>query len=117
MHTQRLTQLNVDDAVARMGDRDIYNEVGQFFAENLEEYIERLDHVISEDREFDATRYAHSLKSNCATVGADDLKEEFYKLEILCKENKMHEAKILFATLQEPLREVGRKLQEITKTP
>ena len=117
MFDQPLTQLNVDDAISRMGDRNIYNEVGQFFAENIEEYIERLDHVISEDREFDATRYAHSLKSNCATVGADNLKEEFYKLEMLCKENKMREAKALFATLQEPLREIGRNLREITNSP
>ena len=114
MNSQFLTQMNVDEAVARMGDKEIYNEIARFFAENLEEYIDRLEHVISEDREFDATRYAHSLKSNCATLGADNLKEELFKLEKLCKENKMHEAKTLFASLQEPLREVGRKLLEIT---
>lgn len=114
MNTEHLARLNTDEAVARMGDREIYNEIAGFFAENLEEYIERLDHVISEDREFDATRYAHSLKSNCATLGADNLKDELYELEKLCKANKMHEAKELFASLQEPLREVGRKLLAVS---
>lgn len=83
-----LVALNLEEAVERMGDRDIYLEIARYFASHLEQTLEQLRAALHEGRVEEATRLAHSLKGNCATVGADALREECLKLEHLCRAGK-----------------------------
>jgi HPt (histidine-containing phosphotransfer) domain-containing protein len=95
--------LNVDEAIARMGDRDIYLEISQLFAGQLPHSLDDIDRALAGGEIDDAARLAHSMKSNCATVGADELRERCYALELLCRSGNIDASRRAFAECRDEL--------------
>ena len=59
-----------------MGDREIFLEISGYFASRLPEALEELGLALETGNMAEATRYAHSMKSNCSAMGADCLHEQ-----------------------------------------
>lgn len=91
--------LRREEAIERMGDKDVYLEIAHYFASHLEDSLKELAVALSNADMQTATRLAHSLKSNCATVGAENLREQCYTLETLCREGKLDSAGSLYGNL------------------
>lgn len=91
--------LNLDEAIARMGDREIYIEIARYFASHLQNSLQDLVAALNNDKTDEASRLAHSLKSNCATVGADMLRERCFTLEKLCRQGDIEGARSSYAAL------------------
>lgn len=96
--------LNMDEAIERMGDRDIYLEIAHYFAGHLQQTLKDVASALNQGNSGEAARLAHSLKGNCATVGADSLRDCCLVLEKLCREGNLdaaheHYAKIAPALL------------------
>lgn len=90
---------NSKAAIDRMGDIDIYLEIAHFFASALDDVLTQIHNALDSGNMPKATRLVHSLKSNCATVGADALRETCATLETLCRKGEEKKAGELFAKL------------------
>lgn len=106
--------LHVDEAVERMGDKALYLEVARYFVALLPETIANLKSAMEQENWQEMRRYAHSLKSNCAALGADGVREEAYKLELACNAGEAEEASRLFPVLCLMLEELCQKLQGLS---
>lgn len=105
--------INEGDAVDRIGDRSIYLEIAHYFGSNMEQSLANLDEALGRGDMETATRLAHSFKGNCATVGADSMRERCYALERLCREKHLEDARILFAEIAPGLTLLGEKLLQL----
>lgn len=76
--------IDQDGAVERMGDRGLYIAVAHSFAEMMPEIIGEIDSAIAAKNWPEARRLTHSLKGNCAAMGADETCERVYALERAC---------------------------------
>lgn len=103
MDNSKAPVVNVNAAVERMGDKDIYIEISQFFAGHLPESVDAVGKALDTGEIAEAARLIHSMKSNCATVGADDLKERCYALEQTCRAGDLGASRRIFADLKEDL--------------
>lgn len=111
---QDLLRLNVDEAVERMGDKETYVEISHYFAAHLPESLSQLQNALDRGDLESATRLAHSMKSNCATVGAEHLRERCQALEKLCREGDLPMARELFSSLEQHLLAIRQRLEEIS---
>lgn len=75
------------EAIERVGDADIYREIAHVFSENLANYMTQLESAMNQKDYTTVTRLTHSIKSNCATVGADGLRVFFASMEQAANEN------------------------------
>ena len=91
--------LNLDEAIKRMGDREIFLEISRHFASRLPEALAELNLALEAGDIARATRYAHSMKSTCSAVGAEDLQEQFRALERICRQGELDSAGKLYAEL------------------
>lgn len=92
--------LNYEEALERMGnDREVYLEIARFFADNLPASLQLLVSALNNNSAEEARRFAHSLKSNCATVGAEELREQCYTLEVLCRNGDLEKARACYSAL------------------
>ena len=107
---RELLRLNIREAVDRMGDKETYLEIAHYFAEHLPDSLEKLQEAFDASDLALATRLANSLKSNCATVGAESMRERCLTLEKLCRDGDLAVAKELFATMVPKLRELRQRL-------
>ncbi len=82
-----------------MGDRALYLEIAHFFADAIPDAKEKLAAALRDGSLAEARRLAHSLKSNCAGVGAEELRDLAYKLEIACRDGDGADASSLFQDL------------------
>lgn len=105
--------LNMDEAIDRMGDKDIFLEIARYFASRLPEAIEELRLALEAGETEQATRYAHSMKSNCAAVGAEDLREQCRELEAACRRGAVAEASALYSSLVPELLALRAILQSL----
>ena len=91
--------LRREEAVERLGDENLYLEIAHYFASHLAESLKDLGAALGLEDASSAARLAHSLKGNCATVGADILRGHCSTLENLCREGELDSARSLYATL------------------
>lgn len=110
---QDLLRLDVDEAVERMGDKETYLEISRYFAAHLPNSVLRLREALESEDMAAATRMAHSMKSNCATVGAESLRERCFALEKLCREGEVLMARELFAGLEPHLLAMRDRLEAL----
>ena len=113
MNTSHI-ELNMEAAMERMGDREIYLEIALFFADQIPFSLEQLDEALEKGSMGEARRFAHSMKSNCATVGADALREECYALEKACLSENIAAARKAFISLRPRLEELRRILKDMS---
>ena len=95
--------LDMDAAVERMGDREISVEVAHCFADNLPNALESLQAALARADMEAATRLSHSLKGNCGTVGAEELRRDCLLLEQTCRAEDAEKALALFGDLSPKL--------------
>ncbi len=74
-----------EKALERVGDEAIYREIAHYFANNLSNSLEALARALADADLENAARLAHSLKGNCATVGAEGMRACWAGLEKLCR--------------------------------
>lgn len=108
-----LVDLNLEEAVNRMGDRELYLEIARYFAGRLELMLADLDTALKRKDMGEATRLAHSFKGNCATVGADALCGACLTLEQLCREADRDAAFALYTVLAPRFLELRDLLQTL----
>lgn len=108
-------ELAIDQAqaVERMGDMEVYMEIASYFASHIEDSLNTLARAIADADMDSATRLAHSLKSNCATVGAEGLRGYCYTLEMLCREGNPEKAKEQFVMLAPRMMALQQKLANL----
>lgn len=93
-----------DAAVDRMGSMDLYVEIARAFAEALPETEAAIAEAMDKKAWAESRRLVHSLKSNCAAMGAERLREEVFSLEKACADGDEHAAVPLFASVRDNLR-------------
>lgn len=75
--------INMDAGIANVGSEDLlYSIFGDFYL-MIDEKIEKIQKCISEDRLRDYTVEVHAVKSAARIIGAVELGEEFYQLELI----------------------------------
>ncbi len=107
-------------AIERMGDEEIYKEIAAFFAQNIPENLQKLEEALdasprvaecSPQELENPMRLAHSFKGNCATVGAEGVRDLAKELEMLCRAGKAAEARQAFALLKPQMLELMQNLK------
>lgn len=107
--------LNLDEAIKRMGDREIFLEISRYFASRLPEALEELALALETGNMAEATRYAHSMKSNCSAMGADYLHEQCRDLESICRNGATENARKLYADIAPQLLALRDALLELQR--
>ncbi|MDL2266558.1 Hpt domain-containing protein [Desulfovibrio sp. OttesenSCG-928-G15] len=107
--------IDLDDnaAVERIGDRSIYLEIAHYFGSHMQQSLAFLAEALEKADSENATRLAHSLKGNCATVGAETMRSRCHALEKLCRDGKLDEAQKLFTNISPHLLELGAALTSL----
>lgn len=103
-------RLDQEGAVERMGDRELYIAIAHSFAEMMPETLGEIDSMITAKNWPEARRLVHSLKGNCAAMGADETRERVYALEKACAESNEPLVAQLYPTLCEELSELRAAL-------
>lgn len=91
--------LNLEEAIGRMGSKEIFLEISHYFASRLPEAVDELGQALAAGNIDEATRYAHSMKSNCMAMGANQLHEQCRVLEGICRQGEIDGARKLFSEL------------------
>lgn len=100
----------MDAAVDRMGSQELYSEIARVFAQSLPETEKALAEALEKRAWAEARRLAHSMKSNCATMGAERLRGRMYTFEKACAADDEAEANKLFLSLRTDLRALREEL-------
>ena len=98
--------LSINEAVARMGDKALYLKIASAFAAALPETLVSLEQAIAPENLPNARRFAHSLKSNCAAIGAVEIQAMASALEKACAAGDLSRAVLEFSRLKPHLYEL-----------
>lgn len=101
---------DIEAAIDRMGDRALYVEIARIFADALPETETAIAESIAGSAWEDSRRLVHSLKSNCAAMGAEELRLRICALEKACAEGDKDMAHSLFIALRNELRSLRAEL-------
>lgn len=101
---------DIETAISRMGSRDLYVEIARSFAETLPATEKAIADALEQGAWPESRRLAHSLKSNCAAMGAEELRERVYSLEKACAEGDVNSAYSLFTPIRSDLRSLRDEL-------
>ena len=97
----------------QMSGAEFINELIDTFLEDSPGLIEEMESALKVNNVDSFRRAAHSLKSNAATFGANELFALAKELEILGKENKLTETGDRLKALQESYESVREELSEL----
>ncbi len=95
--------LDMENAIERMGDASIYHEIVQLFAQRVELMLAEIQSSLDACDMQAAMRYAHSLKGNCATIGAESLRKKCLELEMACKNEDAQKGRDVFKEIRPEL--------------
>ena len=98
------------DELKQMSGTDFINELIDTFLEDSPKLIEEMGSALKANNVDSFRRAAHSLKSNAATFGANELSALAKELEMLGKENKINETGDRLRALEEAYESVRREL-------
>jgi HPt (histidine-containing phosphotransfer) domain-containing protein len=101
------------DELKQMSGAEFINELIDTFLEDSPKLIEEMESALKVNNVDSFRRSAHSLKSNAATFGADELFALAKELEMLGKENKLIEAGVKLKALEESYESVHKELSEL----
>lgn len=101
---------DMDAALDRMGSKELYTEIARVFADSLPQTETAIAAAMDRQAWPEARRLVQSLKSNCAAMGAEDLRGRVYTLEKACADADAETAVGLFGSLREELRALREEL-------
>ncbi len=101
------------DELKQMSGADFINELIDTFLEDAPKIIDELKSALKADNVDSFRRAAHSMKSNAATFGASQLAALAKELEMLGKENKLHETGDRLRALEEAYQSASLELKEL----
>jgi len=96
-----------------MSGAEFINELIDTFLEDSPKLIEEMESALKLNNMDSFRRAAHSLKSNAATFGANELFALAKELEMLGKENRLTETGDRLKALQESYESVREELSEL----
>ena len=112
-----MVELNTEAAINRIGDAAIYSEIAQAFACHIPWYIVQITSFLETDAHEDASRIIHSVKSNCATVGAEGLRARLAAVEKIATQGKKEESLNSIENLRPELLELKALLEKMHFQP
>ena len=98
------------DVLKQMSGDDFINELIDTFLEDAPKMIAEIKSSHAANNAETFRRAAHSMKSNAATFGASQLAALAKELEMLGKENKLHETGDRLTVLEEAYASVRNEL-------
>ena len=98
------------DELKQMSGADFINELIDTFLEDSPKLMEEMETALRDNNVDTFRRAAHSLKSNAATFGANELFGLAKELEMLGKENKINETGDRLRALEEAYDSVRKEL-------
>ena len=98
------------DELKQMSGEDFINELIDTFLEDAPKMIAEIKSAYTSNNVESFRRAAHSMKSNAATFGASQLAALAKELEMLGKENKLHETGDRLKALDEAYESVRGEL-------
>ena len=101
------------DELKQMSGAEFINELIDTFLEDSPKLIEEMGSALKANNVDSFRRAAHSLKSNAATFGANELFALAKELEMLGKENKLNETGDRLRVLEEAYESVRKELSEL----
>ena len=101
------------DELKEMSGDDFINELIDTFLEDAPKMIAEIKSAFASNNVDSFRRAAHSLKSNAATFGAGQLAALAKELEMLGKENKLHEIGDRLKALDEAYESVRNELKDL----
>jgi HPt (histidine-containing phosphotransfer) domain-containing protein len=101
------------DELKQMAGAEFINELIDTFLDDSPKLIEEMGSALKANNVDSFRRAAHSLKSNAATFGANELFTLAKELEMLGKENKLDETGDRLKTLEEAYESVRKELSEL----
>jgi len=99
------------DELKQMSGDEFINELIDTFLEDAPKMIEEIKSGLAANNADTFRRAAHSMKSNAATFGASQLAGLAKELEMLGKENKLHETGDRLRALEEAYESVRKELK------
>ena len=99
------------DELKQMSGDEFINELIDTFLEDAPKMIAEINSALSANNADTFRRAAHSMKSNAATFGASQLAALAKELEMLGKENKLHETGDKLRALEEAYESAGNELK------
>lgn len=105
--------LDVEAAVERMGDKDIYLEIARFFSDRVAQDVAVLAEALEKGSLEEATRMAHSFKGSAATVGAEVARGACAELEAACRQGNVQALPGLFATARQELTTAQKTIEAL----
>ena len=97
----------------QMSGAEFINELIDTFLDDSPRLIEEMESALKINNVDSFRRAAHSLKSNAATFGANELSALAMELEMLGKENKLTATGDRLKALQESYESVRKELNEL----
>jgi HPt (histidine-containing phosphotransfer) domain-containing protein len=101
------------EELKEMSGADFINELIDTYLEDAPKLIEEMRTALVANNADTFRRAAHSLKSNAATFGASQLSALAKELELLGKENKLHETRDKLMALEAAFASVREELREL----
>ena len=101
------------DELKQMSGAEFINELIDTFLDDSPRLIEEMESALKVNNVDSFRRAAHSLKSNAATFGANELFALAKELEMLGKENKLNETADRLKPLEEAYESVRKELIEL----
>ncbi len=92
------------EALNRLGgDQELLDEVWETFVHEVPVQMETLKKAIQAEKYLSVEKYAHSLMSSAANIGAGFMKDRAYKIEVAGKNNELRIARILYERLEDDI--------------
>ena len=102
--------LDMEAALDRMGGRELYADIAHAFADSLPGTEAAIAEAMGKCAWPEARLLVHSLKSNCAAMGAEALRCRVHLLERACADADGTTAARIFPALREELRALRAEL-------
>ena len=101
------------DELKQMSGEDFINELIDTFLEDAPNMIAEMKSALDSNDVDTFRRAAHSMKSNAATFGANDLSVMAKELEMLGKENKLNETGNRLKSMEEAYASAKQELEAL----
>jgi HPt (histidine-containing phosphotransfer) domain-containing protein len=94
------------------GDEDLYHSICGIFLKDAPQKMCRLKELIGTTEREELSLHAHSIKGNCATIGAERCRKTAFELEMAAKQGDDDKIRQLIQELEVELAAVERAINQ-----